>query len=111
MSFRVGDEDELQAFTGRYPADFKIVEDSYIVPCRIAHNDKLEGECSEPRKEHSCYGPLYLIKVEEKAKEKAKEKHRIICLTGIQKLIKAGYDVTIIKNIPRKFKRESEDGI
>jgi len=49
--------------------------------------------CENSLKEHTCHGPLFFVK--------HNNKRKVYCFNSIKNLIKRGYEIDIIKNVPR----------
>jgi hypothetical protein len=55
----------------------------------------MEYTCENSLKNHTCRGPLYVVR--------DNKKERVLCFDTIKHLILTGHEVQIIKNVPRKI--------
>jgi len=55
----------------------------------------MKHTCENSLKEHTCRGPLYLVRDNKKKK--------VLCFDSVKKFILIGHDVEIIKNVHRNI--------
>jgi hypothetical protein len=56
--------------------------------------------CENSRRNHTCRGPLYVVR--------DNKKERVLCFDTVKHLILTGHEVQIIKNVPRKAFEEKK---